>query len=553
MRRFLAAAAILSAFGLVSIAYAQTLPSLPAGVPQLPSLPQFSDPIVQADFALFQKLDIGQRFSIAFKPHVAVCAAAGKGSANCDARVITDKKGNPAAGASPAGYSPAQLLQAYSLSGTAPTTSPRPVIAIVDAYDDPNIAGDLAAYDSQFNIPQLPNCSGAITSSSVACLEKVNEQGKTSYPAQNAGWDLEISLDVEIAHATCQNCSIALVEASSNGFNDLMTAESEAVALGANVVSNSYGGAEFSSETSYDQYFDHPGIAFVASAGDSGYGVEYPASSPYVTAVGGTSLYLNSDGSYNSEVAWSGTGSGCSAFEQKPSWQTDTGCSKRTVNDVSADADPNTGAAIYDSERYDGVKGWFQVGGTSLAAPLVAATYALSSNLPAGVLENSLPYLDASRASDLHDVASGSNGSCGGSYFCTAILGYDGPTGLGTPLGFNAFTSGSSGTPPPPPPPPPAPSFSLSANSASLTVARSGKGTDVITVTPAGGFAGSVTLSASGLPSDVTANFNKNPAKPTSTLTISVNRKAAVGTYQLAITGKSGSLSSTANITLSVQ
>jgi subtilase family serine protease len=430
----LLAAVALGVLACASVAYGQTLPQLP----QLPSIPQFSDPIVQQDFQLFQKLNIGGRFGIQFKSHIAVCPAAQSGEASCSARVITDKSGTPATQPLPAGYGPAQFLKAYGLTGTA-AGAKRPVIAIVDAYDDPNIASDLATYDSTFGIPALPNCSASIASSSVSCFKKVSQKGNTSYPSSDAGWSLEISLDVEIAHATCENCSILLVEANSSTYANLMTAESEAVALGANVVSNSYGGSEFSGETSYDTYFDHPGVAFVASAGDSGYGVEYPAASRYVTAVGGTSLYLNKDGSYNSEVAWSGTGSGCSAFETKPSWQSDTGCTKRTVADVSADADPNTGAAVYDSVKYDGQKGWFQVGGTSLASPLVAATYALSGALPAGTTENSLPYLDPTRASDLHDVVSGSNGSCKGSYLCTASSGYDGPTGLGSPNGVKAF------------------------------------------------------------------------------------------------------------------
>jgi subtilase family serine protease len=214
----------------------------------------------------------------------------------------------------------------------------------------------------------------------------------------------------------------------------MMTAVDRAVTLGAKVVSNSYGAPEFSGETAYDSHFNVPGVAFTVSSGDSGYGVEYPAASRYVTAVGGTSLLLNTDGSYNQEVAWSGTGSGCSAFELKQPWQIDTGCAKRMVADVSAVADPNTGAAVYSSVSYFGQRGWFQVGGTSLSAPIVAAVYAISGNTSGAA--NSLPYRNLAA---LNDVTSGNNGSCGGTYFCTALTGFDGPTGLGSPNGFAAF------------------------------------------------------------------------------------------------------------------
>jgi subtilase family serine protease len=219
---------------------------------------------------------------------------------------------------------------------------------------------------------------------------------------------------------------------------NLGAAENEAAKLGANVISNSYGSSEYSGELS-DQtnYFNHPGIAITASAGDGGYGVEFPASSQFVTAVGGTTLNLNANSSYKSETAWSKTGSGCSASITKPSWQVDTGCSKRTVGDVSADADPNTGAAVYDSVRYSGRSGWFQVGGTSLAAPLIGAVYALAGNASTvSQTYGSHPYANTA---SLHDVTSGSNGTCASAYLCAAISGYDGPTGLGSPSGLGAF------------------------------------------------------------------------------------------------------------------
>jgi subtilase family serine protease len=359
----------------------------------------------------------------------AVCPAA-FAAASCHALVVTDAHGNPDATASPTGYGPAEFHGAYNLPTTAPSLR---TIAIVDAYDDPTARNDLSVYDQTYGVPDLPTCS--TPSEASACFVKVNQSGTAgSYPRKDAGWALEIALDVETAHQICQNCKIVLVEASTNSFANLATAEDTAARLGANVISNSYGGSEFSSETSasYDGHFNHPGVAITVSSGDSGYGVEYPAASQYVTAVGGTTLNLSGT-TRSSETVWNGAGSGCSAYEPKPSWQTDTGCARRTVADVSADADPASGASVYDSTNYQGQSGWYAVGGTSLAAPLVGAVYALGT-VP--VTSGSYPY---SHSTSLYDVVSGSNGSCGGSYLCTARSGYDGPTGLGTPNGTGGF------------------------------------------------------------------------------------------------------------------
>jgi len=347
----------------------------------------------------------------------AVCPPAELASARCHADVVTDQQGNPLATTSPTGYGPAQFQTAYGLTAAAAAASTQ-TIAIVDAYDDPQAANDLAVYDNQYGLV----CNG--------CFKKVNQSGGTSYPRANQGWALEISLDVQIAHATCPKCKILLVEASSNSFANLLAAEDYATAH-ANVVSNSWGAGEFSGETSYDSHFKRPGVPITVSAGDSGYGPQYPAASQYVTAVGGTTLTLNAQNARANETVWSGTGSGCSAYEPKPSWQKDTGCSRRTLNDVSADADPNTGASVYDSHGYYGQSGWFQVGGTSLASPLVASVYALAAN-ESLTSYGSYPY---SHTSSLYDVLTGTNGSCNGSYLCTAAVGYDGPTGLGTPNG----------------------------------------------------------------------------------------------------------------------
>src|SRR5579884_1409405 len=279
--------------------------------------------------------------------------------ARCDALVVTDARGNPLATSGPSGYTPAQFHSAYNLPVTATAAQ---TIGIVDAYDDPRIESNLATYDNQFGLPACTSANG--------CFTKVNQKGGTSYPRKNGNWSLEIALDVETAHAICQNCRILLVEASTASMSNLGKAENTAVSLGANVVSNSWGGSEYSTEGADSAaYFNHPGVAITVSTGDNGYGVEFPASSQYVTAVGGTTLNLTPAGARGSETAWSGAGSGCSLYIAKPSWQTDTGCAKRSVADVSADADPNTGAAVYDSVSYQGQTGWFQVGGTSLASP----------------------------------------------------------------------------------------------------------------------------------------------------------------------------------------
>jgi subtilase family serine protease len=365
-----------------------------------------------------------------------VCSLAKKqGLASCNAHVVADAKGNFMVYKSPVGFTPVDLRGAYNLSGKADN---HPVVAIVDAYDDPTIRNDLDVYSRQFGLPILPGCKTDISKSAVPCFQKLSQRGTSALPALNKGWSMDIALDVEAVHALCENCSILLVEATSPNMTNLMASVDAAVKAGVIAVSNSYGGPEFSGEASFDSHFKHPGIAFTVSSGDSGYGVEYPAASPYVTAVGGTSLYLGSDGKYKNENAWSGAGSGCSRFENKPSWQTDTKCPGRTVADVSAVADPDTGFAVYSSTSPKNQKGWFTVGGTSLASPLIAAVYALSGKLPADKTANSLPY-NLGTKSNLHDVVGGSNGDCNPSYLCTGKTKYDGPTGLGSPNGATAF------------------------------------------------------------------------------------------------------------------
>jgi len=353
----------------------------------------------------------------------AVCPTVLGRAARCNAHVVTDARGNPMATTAPSGYGPRQFRTAYGLTSTGSSTQ---TIAIVDAFNAPNIAADLATYSSTYGLPSCTTANG--------CFKKVNQNGRTAYPRSDRGWALEISLDVEIAHGICPNCKILLVEATNNSFANLMAAEDYATAH-AHIVSNSWGGGEFSGETTYDSHFNRSGVQITVSSGDAGYGVEYPAASRFVTAVGGTTLRLNADGTRSRETVWSGAGSGCSAFEQKPSWQKDGGCARRTVADVSADADPATGASVYDSYAYQGQAGWFRVGGTSLSAPLIAAVYALAGNA-SSTTYGSYPY---AHTASLFDVTSGSNGSCGGSYLCSAKIGYDGPTGVGAPNGTTGF------------------------------------------------------------------------------------------------------------------
>lgn len=343
-----------------------------------------------------------------------VCLAAPAGYANCHAILV----GSPGIGnaGSPSGYNPADLQSAYNLPSS--TAGSGQTVAIVDAYNDPNAESDLGVYRKQFG---LPACTTANS-----CFKKFNQTGGTTYPKGNTGWAEEISLDLDMVSAICPNCHILLVEAKTNSFANLSAAVDEAAKLKANEISNSYGGGEYSNEVNDQSHYNHPGIAITVSSGDSGYGVQFPAASRYVTAVGGTSLTTSSNARGWSETAWSGAGSGCSAYISKPSWQTDPSCSKRTVADVSADADPNTGVSVYDTYH---VSGWLVFGGTSVASPIIASVYALAGNA-ASVNYGSYPY---SHTSSLFDVTSGSNGSCGGSYLCTAGPGYDGPTGLGTP------------------------------------------------------------------------------------------------------------------------
>jgi hypothetical protein len=365
--------------------------------------------------------------------YAAACARPTAGHAACMALVRTNLKSHVSPNAIPSGvgYGPADIQSAYGLPSS--TAGSGQTVAIVDAYNDPNAASDLAAYRSAAG---LPACGAG-------CFSVVNQNGQTSPLPANAGttgWDVEESLDIDMVSAACPLCHIILVEASSPSTQNLGTAVNSAVSLGAKFVSNSYGGSESSSDPSFDtSYYNHPGVAVTVSAGDDGFGVEYPAASRYVTAVGGTSLTRASSSRGWSETVWNGSGSGCSADDAKPTWQTDTGCTRRTNNDVSAVADPNTGVAVYDSYSQGG---WLGVGGTSASSPIIAAVYALAGAPAAGTYPSSYPY---SHTANLFDVTSGTNGTCSPAYLCHGEVGYDGPTGLGTPNGVTAFRSGSTG------------------------------------------------------------------------------------------------------------
>jgi subtilase family serine protease len=354
--------------------------------------------------------------------HAAVCPGpAAAGTARCHAHVVIDGTGKPLATSGPSGYIPADLRSAYKVTGTGTSST---IIAIVDAYGYPNAESDLAVYRAQFGLPPCTSSNG--------CFKKVNQAGVAgSYPRSNTGWAQETALDLDMASAMCPGCSLLLVEADSAAYSNLALAVNRAASMGAHVISNSYGGSE-SGSSGYEAYYQYSGVAVTVSSGDSGYGVQFPASSPHVTAVGGTRLVRSSTTRGWSEVAWSGAGSGCSSVYAKPSWQTDTGCSRRTVADVSAVADPNTGVAVYGPSKGNR-SAWMVFGGTSVAAPLVAGLYGVNDT---AVNYGSDPYR---HTSSLFDVTSGSNGSCSIGYLCTAVSGYDGPTGLGTPNGVAAF------------------------------------------------------------------------------------------------------------------
>jgi hypothetical protein len=398
------------------------------------------------------------------------------------------------------GLTPAQLASAYEYDpaeGGAGQT-----VALIDAYDDPNIEKDLSTFDGHYGLAPCTTANG--------CFAKVSQTGSSSAlpKADKTGWSVEITLDVEAAHAVCESCKILLVEANESANADLAAAVDEAVVLGASEISNSYGGEE---ETGEEAAYDHPGVVITASAGDEGYygwdelnagssslpeKLAIPAALPTVVSVGGTSLYLNENGTRNSETVWNhdgpgdevglenkaaegASGGGCSTLFVAEPWQQNvpgwgaTGCgTKRLDNDVAAVADPYTGFDIYDSYKcgkycktYGGGEGWETWGGTSLSSPIVAAIYGLAGggggvSYPAATL-----YSHLGQSSAFYDVTEGGNGfcdgeaaakcghpnstygervDCEGTTACDAAAGFDGPTGVGTPKGLGGFKSKAS-------------------------------------------------------------------------------------------------------------
>ena len=354
------------------------------------------------------------------------------GLGRCHARVVVDANGQPLATATPAGYGPTQMRAAYGFNTLGSTyTGVGQTIAIVDAYNDPTIVNDLGVFKTAYNIT---GCN----------LTVQNQSGGTALPRTNSGWAQEISLDVEWACAIAPNAKILLVEANSAG-NDLYTAVNYARTK-ANVVSMSWGGSE-TGATGNDSTFNHPGVSFVASSGDNGNGASYPATSPYVLAVGGTNLPLNADGSRaGPETTWSGSGGGISAAELLPGYQSAFGITGkyRGFPDVAYNADPSTGVAVYDSTPNRGSSGWLVFGGTSAGAPQWAALIALADTGRAQAAGISTARADgvspfyrtagsasAINAANYLDIISGTNGTCGTT--CTAAPGYDLTTGVGSP------------------------------------------------------------------------------------------------------------------------
>lgn len=331
------------------------------------------------------------------------------GQMHCFAKIAKDASGHPLVSSNPFGFGPYDWRKAYGPPGLAAAR-----VGIVVAYGDPVLASDLGRYSSSFGIPNLPPCSSSAQSS---CLDLRTQTGAVGVIGSDSGWATETALDAETVHGLCPRCRIEVVAAASASISDLLTAVDQAVTLGSTIVSMSWGGREFITETELESHFTRPDITFIASSGDGGYGTSWPAVSPHILAVGGTSLSFA--GSIAHETAWSGSGSGCSRYEAKPVWQLDTPCKNRSMADISADADPATGAAVYHGA-------WYRVGGTSLAAPIIAGFAATHGGV-------SLPRVYA-LARQLRDIETGTNGNCSQikAYLCRSRVGYDGPTGLGS-------------------------------------------------------------------------------------------------------------------------
>lgn len=331
-------------------------------------------------------------------------------------------------GNTPSGLTPSQISVAYGFNYV-PYQGEGQIIAIVDAYDDPTIEDDLAAFNAEFDLPACTTANG--------CFTKIYASG--NQPAQDNDWAVEMALDVEWAHAMAPKAKIILVEADNATFAALFTAIDVAVAHNAKTISLSWGGNEFAGQTAYEKrilaHVTNSSVTFVAASGDSGYHVSYPASSAYILAVGGTSLSIDSAGNYLSESAWSGSGGGLSAYSRESASQLSLAIPKanlkRGVPDVAYHADPNNGYSVYDTAN----NGWLVVGGTSAGAPQWAALIALAKSGTHKNLKNVYSALYTLGKSNYkyyyNDIVSGTNGSCG--YYCTSRIGYDYVTGIGSP------------------------------------------------------------------------------------------------------------------------
>jgi subtilase family serine protease len=343
----------------------------------------------------------------------------------------------------PSGLFPSQVKKAYNL----PVTGGKGTIAIIAAYNHPNIASDLLAFDKTFGLASCTTLNG--------CLE-IHPMSTTA--KDDTGWSMETALDTEWSHAIAPKAKILVVEAASDSGTNLLKAVDYARGRSDVVsVSMSWGGNEFASETSLDShYISSSPVAFFASSGDDGTGASWPAASPNVISVGGTSLSINSNGTLSSEKAWAGSGGGVSAYEGEPAYQTiysiPRAGGKRAIPDVAFAADPNYGFSVYHApdtssiktsssgtsgaaaKSYLIAKNWYVVGGTSAGAPQWAAIadLAYASKDPVSLAKLYADKAGSTYAKFFRDITSGTNGTCW--YFCTARKHYDYVTGLGSPL-----------------------------------------------------------------------------------------------------------------------
>jgi subtilase family serine protease len=413
---------------------------------------------------LLLALGIAATFATAVAPSAQAslvsCPAPTAGQLSC-AVLVNGSVGTGPLASTPAGYGPGDLQVAYGVQGN--YLGMRQTVAVVEAGGDPNAVPDLNTYRAQYG---LPNCNV-----NDDCLTVINQTGGTTLPPPDTGYTQQIPTDLDMVSALCPNCHLLLIEADDNSITNLGQAVDEAVSQGARIINFSYSGPEDPSETTqWDPYFNHPGVAIIAAAGNTGYSggpLQYPAASPYVTSVGGTVLdQTGASGCTTSqagargwcETAWSQTSSGCSQYEPKPSWQGTTNCTGRADNDLAAvassTASPSAPVAVYDSYNDNG---WIEAGETGVSTPIIAGIYADAgtpgtSDNPAaypyqhpggGYIKpgTAYPYFDG-----LNDLTSGSTGSCSPTDLCTAGAGWDGPTGVGTPAATLSLTATGTST-----------------------------------------------------------------------------------------------------------